>query len=120
MRNQEAICDSPVLEGGTGSNLLVGGSGADEFRFDLGVEVGTVDIITDFIDSVDSLRFVNAGASPFTTIRIEDATLFSSSFSGAMVWTTDYALNDHFVYLEGVDETLLSINFDPSGDILIA
>ncbi len=116
--------DDDILEGGTGGDLLTGGSGADEFRFDLGVEINTFDQITDFVDGTDNLRLVDAGVN-YTNVEIYDAALFSGVFGvpldGAMVWSYNTAApGNHFIYIEDLDESLLSFSTDTNGDFLIA
>lgn len=107
------------MEGGTGNDLIRGGSGSDEFRFDLGVEAGTEDKIVDFVDGVDSLRFVDF-FSNYSSLFFLDAATYVPGYDGTLVYSTDGAANNHLVYIENLDETDFALSIDTSGDFLIA
>jgi len=111
--------DDDILEGGTGNDTLFGGTGADEFRFDMTVENGTEDRIGDYVDGVDQLLMVDF-LSNYTHIFFLDAASVNPSYDGAYVFSTDFGLNNHGVYIEGLDETQLAWSLDASGDLLVA
>lgn len=48
-----------VLEGGPGNDLMTGGAGSDVFQFSGSGSLG-LDVVTDFVDNVDSLRITGA------------------------------------------------------------
>lgn len=99
---------------------MIGGSGADEFRFDLGAETGlgvTRDIIKDFTDGVDSIRLVDLPGT--YSVYALDAATYWAGLDGTMIFTTDWAGNEHQVYLEGFDETLITASYDGSGDLIV-
>lgn len=94
-----------TLDAGRGNDRLAGGAGADVFLFSSFLR-GEVDVITDYEDGIDRLRFLGlAGASDaarFRGLAIRDVTIDGVGYA-------EINRGGHLVLLEGVDSADLTV-----------
>jgi len=97
------------LRGGLGNDSLTGGAGFDRFAFDSGEGLGGgSDVVSDYVDNVDDLVFLNFGAAYDTAAEI----LAAASQQGA---DTRFTLGVTLVTLTNVNLALID-----AGDIAFA